>query len=73
MKLIEGGGTSTIAGAKVGDTIMVYLTTNKVEKLLLSKVTKIGIEGFELSLKERPLAFYPFTDIIKIKKHNQLE
>lgn len=73
MKLIEGGNLTAIAGAKIGDTIMVHLTTNKVEKLLLNKVSKIGIEGFELSLKERPLAFYPFTAIIKIKKHNELE
>jgi malate/lactate dehydrogenase len=73
MDLIQGGKKIQIAGAKIGDTIMVHLTSNKLEKIVLADVNKIGIEGFQIDLMLRPLTFYPYTAIIKVTKFNDVE
>lgn len=73
MDIIQGGKKQLLAGAKAGDTVTILLITGKVEKILISDINKTGIEGFELDLKDRPLTFYPFTAIIKLKKYNELE
>lgn len=73
MNLIQGGKKVEIAGAKIGDTVLVHLTSNKLEKIVLADVTKIGIEGFQVDLMTRPLTFYPYTAIIKVTKYNEIE
>jgi malate/lactate dehydrogenase len=72
MNLIQGGKKQELAGAKIGETILVHLITGKIEKVILSDITKTGIEGFEVDLKDRPLTFYPYTAILKVKKYNEL-
>lgn len=68
MDIIQGGSSPKIADAKIGDTILIYLHSGKVEKALLASISKIGIEVFEVELLDNPLTFYPFTSILKIKK-----
>jgi hypothetical protein len=65
--------SSQIAGTQVGEVISVHLVTGKIEKILLNKVSRNGIEGFELDLNTQPLTFYPYTAIIKIKKYTELK
>lgn len=73
LKVIDGGKKAKIAGATIGETVLVHLTSNKVEMIVLSEITKIGIEGFEVNLKNRPLTFYPYNNILKIKKFSEIE
>ena len=73
MDIIQGAGKTKIAGAKVGDLVWIHLITGKVEKVLLNDITRLGIEGFEVDLNTRPLTFYPFTAIIKIKKFTETQ
>lgn len=72
MDIVQGGGKAKIAGAALGDMVWVHLTNGKAEKILLTAITRHGIEGMEVDLKSSPLTFYPFSNIIKIKKHTEL-
>lgn len=72
MDVVQGGGKPKIAGAKIGEVVWVHLSTGKVEKILLTDVTRIGIEGLEVDLKSQPLTFYPYANIIKVKKHTEI-
>lgn len=69
MNVINGGKGIKIAGAKIGETVWVHLINGRAEKVLLSEINRNGIEGFEVSLKNQPLTFYPFSNIVKIKKY----
>lgn len=71
MDIVNGKGPK-IAGAAVGDLVYVHLTTGKAEKIMLTAITRNGVEGVEVDLKSSPLTFYPFSNIIKIKKHTEL-
>lgn len=73
MNVISGNGKNQIAGAKVGELVWVHLTNQKVEKVMLSEIKRNGIEGFEVDLKDRPLTFYPFDNILKIKKYTEIQ
>jgi hypothetical protein len=72
MQVIQGGKSQQIAGAKVGEHIWIHLITGRAEKVLLSDITRYGVEGFQVDIQEQPLTFYPFTAILKIKKNNEL-
>lgn len=67
------GNKADIAGARIGDSVLLHLITGKTEKILLNSVSKIGIEGFQLDLSSRPLTFYPYTAIIKVTKYTEIE
>ena len=69
MQVLNGGNRNTIAGAKVGDTILVVLNSNKVEKIILNEIKRNGVEGFDVNLIGKPLTFYPFHNILKIKRY----
>ena len=73
MEVISGGKDIKIVDARIGETVFIHLINGKVEKVLLNDITKIGIEGFEVDLRNRPLTFYPFTAIIKVKKYYEIE
>lgn len=73
MDIVQGGGKPKIAGAALGDIVWVHLTNGKAEKILLTGITRHGVEGNEVDLKSSPLTFYPFNNIIKIKKHSELK
>lgn len=73
MKIVDPSYKITLAGANIGDTILIRLSTNIVEKVILNDVTQFGIEGFDINLKDQPLVFYPFNAIIKITKYNAIE
>lgn len=70
MELIQGGKGSRIAGAKIGDCILITLITGKVEKTILSGRDRDGIEAFNLEIKSQPLTFYPYNNILKVTKYN---
>lgn len=70
---IINGGSPKIAGAKVGETVLIYLLSGKVEKGILNDVTRIGIEAFYIDLKNKPLTFYPFNTIVKVIKYIENE
>jgi len=72
MELIQGGKTDKIAGCKIGEIIWIHLSNGRAEKIILSDITRIGIEGFEADLKSQPLTFYPYNNIIKIKKYIEI-
>lgn len=72
MQIINGGKSSIIAGARIGEAILIHLITGKIEKVLLNSISRDGIEGFEIDLKSQPLTFYPFTAIIKVKKYTEI-
>ena len=72
MDVLKGGGKPKIAGAALGDIIWVHLINGKSEKILLTDVTRNGIEGYEVDLKASPLTFYPFTSIMKVNKHTEI-
>lgn len=65
-------GNKKIAGASVGELVWVHLTSGKAEKVMLSEINRNGIEGVEVDLKNQPLTFYPFSNIIKVKKHLEI-
>lgn len=65
---IINGGAALIVGANAGDLIYVHLTTLKTEHVILNKVTRYGIEGFDNNLLSKPLTFFPFNNIIKVTK-----
>lgn len=73
MQVIQGGKTTSIAGAKVGEAIAIHLLSGKIERGILSDVTKVGIEAFNVDLTNQPLTFYPFNTIVKITKYNELQ
>jgi len=73
MNIIQGGKIQLLAGAKVGETILVHLINGKIEKVNLLEIIKYGIEGIDLNLSSQPLTFYPFSAIIKIRKYNEIE
>lgn len=72
MDIIKGG-PSKIAGAKEGEIILIYLLSGKIEKGILSDVTRVGIEAFHIDLKNKPLTFYPFNTIVKVIKYIETE
>jgi hypothetical protein len=72
-KVIDGGNKNKIVDAKAGETILITLITGKIEKVIISDINKIGVEGFDVNLKSQPLTFYPFNNILKIVKYNNLE
>lgn len=72
MDIIQGSGP-LIVDARAGDTILVTLTNNKIETVVLFKVNRHGIEGYQVNLSTRPLTFYPFPAIIKITKFNEVQ
>lgn len=67
------GGSPKIAGANYGDTVLIYLISGKVEKGILNNVSRTGIEAFHVDLKNEPLTFYPFNNIIKVIKYTENE
>lgn len=67
MDIINGSGP-LIAGATPGELIYVHLTTLKTEHVILNKVTRYGIEGFDNNLLNKPLTFFPFNNIIKVTR-----
>ena len=69
----KGDFSNEIVGAVCGDLITVQLISGKVEKVLLEKIKRHGVEGYEVDLNNRPLTFYPFSSIIKIKKYSELK
>jgi hypothetical protein len=72
MEVIQGGKSLKIAGAKIGEAVWVHLTNGRAEKVILSDITRTGIEGFEVDLKSQPLTFYPYNSILKIKKYVEM-
>lgn len=73
LKLIDGGNKIKIVGAKVGDTIFITLISGKTEKVVISELNKLGVEGFDVNLKTQPLTFYPYSAILKVTKFNPVE
>lgn len=70
--MLQGGGVKMVVGCRPGETIWIHLITGKAEKVVLSDITRTGIEGFEVDLKNQPLTFYPYTSILKIKKFTEI-
>lgn len=56
-----------IAGAKIGDIILVELTNHMTRRVELLEIKTFGIEGKILGLKKKPLKFFPFHNIISIE------
>jgi len=56
-----------IAGAKIGDVILVELTNHMTREIELTDIKTFGIEGKVLSLKKKPLKFFPYHNIISIE------
>lgn len=71
MEIVHGSGPK-IAGAKLGDVVLVHLINNQVDRIILMAITRIGIEGCNVNIKESPLTFYPFNNILKIKKYSEV-
>lgn len=71
LSVITSEMNQKIAGTSIGETILVHLTTGKVEKVVLSEISKLGVEGFDVDLKSQPLTFYPYNNILKIKKFTE--
>lgn len=71
MRVLDGGGSIKIAGAKVGEAINILLLNNKTETVILSDLTRYGIEGFQVNLKDQPAAFYPYASILKVSKYKE--
>jgi hypothetical protein len=72
MDVIQGGKGNKIAGCRVGETISIFLMTGMVDKVVLTDITRIGIEGHNVGLKDSPLTFYPYYNILKIKKYTEV-
>ena len=72
MKVVDSSREQRIAGCKLGETIWVHLISGKAEKIILTDISRLGIEGLEANLSSQPLTFYPFTSIIKIKKFTDI-
>lgn len=73
MEIISGGKSNKIAGASIGETILIYLLSGKIEKGILNDVNRVGIEAFHIDLKNKPLTFYPFNTIVKVIKYIEIE
>lgn len=54
-----------IGGAKIGEKILIELTTNRVRHAILREVKTYGIEVELLTLK-KGLTFFPFSNIVSI-------
>lgn len=72
LKVIDGGKETLVAGAKAGDEVLIHLTSGKSDRVILNKIDKIGVEGFDINLISKPLTFYPYNNILKIVKCNNL-
>lgn len=70
MEIINGN--KKLAGASIGEAVNIHLITGKIEKVILTSIDKVGIEGLEANLSNQPLTFYPFTAIVKIKKFTEI-
>lgn len=71
MDIIQGGRGNQIAGARVGETISVHLIIGSVERIVLTEISRNGVEGLQVDLKDSPLTFYPYSNILKIKKYTE--
>jgi len=67
-KLSVIDGKKSLAGAVPGDKIVLVHTTGKITTIVLDSYTSVGITGFNVNLLDRPLTFYPFHNILEIKK-----
>lgn len=56
-----------ITGAKAGDVILLELTNHMTRRIELVEVKTHGIEGKMLSIKKKPLRFFPWHNIISVE------
>jgi len=72
MDIIKGDGPM-LAGAKIGEHILVTLTSGSVERVVYSDMNKYGIEGHSTKILNNPLQFFPFANILKVVKDKPME
>jgi len=58
-----------IASAKQGDKVWIRLTNGTTKIVKLGEVKKDGVEGYDTFMKDLVLTFYPFHNILYIRKH----
>ena len=59
-----------IAGAKVKEKVSIRLRNNAIKIIEIAEIKTHGVEGYDLSLLNPVLTFYPYTNIISISKYN---
>lgn len=59
-----------ISGAKVNEKISIRLRNNTVKIITIAEIKTHGVEGYDQSLINPSLTFYPYTNIISISKYN---
>lgn len=62
-----------LSEAKINEKIEIRLSNNTTKIIKLKQITTYGLEGEDVNLIENPLTFYPFHNIISIKKHKMEE
>lgn len=57
-----------LASARMGDLVQIKLTNGSTKIIRLKEIKTYGVEGEEIKFKEMPLTFYPFHNILYIRK-----
>lgn len=56
-----------ISGARAGDILIVEFTNHMIRHIELVEIKTHGIEGRVLNVKDKPLKFFTFHNIISIQ------
>lgn len=57
-----------LAGAKLGEKIILSLVTNRDVHLVLTEFNHLGVEGVNINVKDATSKFYPWASIICVTK-----
>jgi len=66
LKVING--KKRLADIEENQDALIIHTTGKISKIKFVQYDTTGITGFNLNLKNTPLTFYPFHNILEVKK-----